>query len=93
MNSDDEIIKQARQRVGEKIGFLYHLIVYVTVNTLLLIVNLVTSPHSLWFYWVSLFWGIGLLIQGLNIFAFGNLLKGLENKMLENEIESIKKNK
>lgn len=43
-----------------KRGFLSHLASYVIVNVFLISINLLTSPGSLWFYWVILGWGIGL---------------------------------
>lgn len=55
-------------------GFFQHLIVFTVVNVVLLIINLVTSPGSLWFYWVTMFWGIGLAIQGFNALALDRRL-------------------
>lgn len=49
-----------------KKGFLAHLYVYVIVNVFLALVNHLTSPDQLWFYWVPLAWGIGLAFH----FAF-----------------------
>jgi hypothetical protein len=43
-----------------KRGFLAHLAAYIIVNVFLIIVNLLTSPTALWFYWVLIGWGIGL---------------------------------
>ncbi len=43
-----------------KKGFLAHLSAYVIINAFLTTVNLLISPETLWFYWVSLGWGIGL---------------------------------
>ena len=46
-----------------------HLTTYLGVNVMLVVINLVTSPGNLWFFWVSIFWGCGLLIHGLNVFG------------------------
>ncbi|MCX8175854.1 MAG: 2TM domain-containing protein, partial [Candidatus Bathyarchaeota archaeon] len=43
-----------------KKDFLSHLTAYVIVNVFLIFVNLLTSPSTLWFYWLILGWGIGL---------------------------------
>lgn len=40
--------------------FLSHLAAYVIVNVFLVVVNLLTSPGTIWFYWVLVGWGIGL---------------------------------
>jgi hypothetical protein len=50
----------AINRILQNPGFRLHLIIYVAVNVLLLVVNLLTSPDKLWFYWPLLGWGIGL---------------------------------
>ncbi len=47
----DEKYEKAKKRVEEIKGFYTHLIVYVCVNIVLVIINLVTSPGALWFYW------------------------------------------
>ncbi|MFQ5626365.1 MAG: 2TM domain-containing protein, partial [Methyloligellaceae bacterium] len=40
-------------------GVALHLFVYLSVNALLIGVNLTTSPESLWFIWPLLGWGLG----------------------------------
>jgi len=44
--------------------------VYVIVNVVSVIINLVTSPGVLWFYWPILGWGIGLFFHGMSVFVF-----------------------
>src|SRR5262245_55870092 len=48
---------QEMKRVKELKRFYGHCAVYVIVNAFLLIINLLTSPHTLWFYWPLLGWG------------------------------------
>lgn len=55
-----EIIKQEEKR-----GFIIHLIVYVLINIMLLVINLLYSPQELWFFYPLLGWGIGLAIHYL----------------------------
>ncbi|KUK03917.1 MAG: hypothetical protein PWR26_1435 [Methanosarcinales archaeon] len=47
-------------------GFLAHLAVYVLVNTILILVNLLYSPHVMWFFYPLLGWGIGITAHYLN---------------------------
>lgn len=54
--------QRARRRVEAKIGFYIHLAVYVGVNILLIIINLLTSPHSK----PSLRWSFPVLICTLS---------------------------
>jgi hypothetical protein len=42
---------------------------YIVFNSVLLVINLVTSPDHLWFYWPLFGWGIGVIIHGLRVFA------------------------
>jgi len=66
----DEKYEKAKKRVEEIKGFYSHLIVYLCVNVALLIINLVTSSGTLWFYWPLLGWGIGLFFHGMGVFVF-----------------------
>ena len=67
---DEEKYKRAKKRVEEIRGFYEHLFSYVGVNVVLITINLVTSPSDLWFYWVTVFWGIGLFWHAMGVFAF-----------------------
>ena len=60
---------------------------------MLLIINLVTSPDKLWFYWVAIFWGIGILFNAANIFLRkGNFLgKEWEEKKIKKILDQEKK--
>ncbi len=63
--------ERAVKRVKELKGFYGNLISYCIVIPFLVILNLMTSPRQLWFYWPMLGWGIGLLAHGMNVFAIG----------------------
>lgn len=60
----------AKKRVEEIKGFYGNLVSYIVVNIGLMVVNLLTSPHYLWFFWPMLGWGIGVLFHGLKVFNF-----------------------
>ena len=63
--------EKAVKRVKEIKGFYGNLISYCIIIPFLVILNLMTSPRELWFYWPMLGWGIGLLAHGMNVFAIG----------------------
>ena len=65
----DELRKRAKKRVDAKLGFRKHLQTYVFVNVLLAIINLVTSPHTLWFLWVVAGWGIAIAFQWWSVYG------------------------
>ena len=56
-----EIIKEEERRT-----FLIHFIVYIFVNAMLIIINLIYSPRVAWFFYPLIGWGIGLAIHYLN---------------------------
>ncbi len=56
----------------EDIGFKIHFAVYVLVNLLLIVINLLTTPDELWFYWPLLGWGIGIIAHGAAVYYTAN---------------------
>jgi hypothetical protein len=85
---DQQAYEKARKRVEAKIAFYIHLTVYVGVNILLVIINLITSPQYLWFKWPLLGWGIGLFFHGLSTFVFVSGKFGrIKERMIEEEIK------
>lgn len=64
-----ERYEQARKRVRQLRGFYTSLTSFIAVNLLLFLINLFTSPGHWWFFWVALWWGIGLLWQAWSVFA------------------------
>jgi hypothetical protein len=50
-----------------KIGFGYHLTAYLAINSVLLWINVDTSPQNLWVKWPILGWGIGLAFHVLSV--------------------------
>ena len=71
---NDEAYMRARKRVKELKDFYTHVIVYIAVNIVLLVINLISSPDALWFYWATIFWGIGLGFHGLSVLLSGSFL-------------------
>ena len=63
--------EQAREQVVKIRQFYTHLTVYLLVNVGLLVVNLLDSPGTLWFYWPLLGWGIGVAAHAVSVFGAG----------------------
>ena len=89
--SEEDLYKKAERRADEKIGFYKHLISFAGVNIFMIVINALTSPGDWWFYWVTIFWGIALLIHFLRIFVLTGKLEDNRDKMIENEMEKMKK--
>jgi 2TM domain-containing protein len=51
-------------------GFYVHAAVYVLVNILLIVINLVFVPQFLWFFFPFIGWGIGLVMHYLFAIRF-----------------------
>ena len=63
-----------------------HLAVYIAVSILLIIINLNTSPHYLWFKWPLIGWGIGVCFHGLGVFIFSEG-SAIKEQMIEKEMK------
>ncbi len=60
--------QRARAEAKRMREFMTHLGTFVAVGLFFLILNLVTDPHSLWFFWPMLPWAVGLVIHGWKVF-------------------------
>jgi hypothetical protein len=71
----DERYELAYKRVKKIKGFYIHLMVYILVNTYLIVSSYAHTQHSEndFFNWetfsTALFWGIGLVAHGLSVFG------------------------
>lgn len=69
--NDEERYYQAHKRVEEIKGFYVHLAVYILCNPIVIVVNIMTSPEFLYFWFCLLGWGIAVALHGLTVFSFG----------------------
>jgi len=84
----NDIESRARRRVGMKLGFYTHALVYVLVNVGLFAISSVSGRGN-WHVWPLLGWGLGLAIHGLVTFI-GLSGEGVRERMLEHEIERLR---
>ncbi|MFD1602657.1 2TM domain-containing protein [Flavobacterium artemisiae] len=61
---------EAQKKVEEIKKFYQHLTVYVLTNPIVIVVNLTTSPHYLWFLYCLFGWGIAIVMHGLKAFDY-----------------------
>ncbi|MDQ2734981.1 MAG: 2TM domain-containing protein [Pseudomonadota bacterium] len=88
--SDDERLleRRARRRVGTKMGFYIHALVFVLVNLGLFAINSYTGGER-WAIFPLLGWGLGLAIHG--IVTFVSLQgDGLRSRMLQSEMDRLR---
>jgi hypothetical protein len=90
---DQENYHRAKKRVEAKLVFYAHAAVYVVVNLLLIIINLTTSTHYLWFKWPIIGWGIALGFHALRTYVFFEITS-FKERMIQKELEKerLKKN-
>ena len=85
----DKSYERAQKRVKEIKSFYGNLISYCIVIPFLIIVNLMTSPDDIWFYFPMLGWGIGVIAHGMSVFAIG---KSWEEKKIREILEKQNRN-
>ncbi len=76
--------EQAIKRIKEKNDFKIHLVVYLTVNAMLVVIWAFTGAHFFWPIFVMAFWGIGVVINGYTAYR--------GNRYTEDQIEREMKN-
>ncbi|WP_419869368.1 2TM domain-containing protein [Chryseobacterium sp. CT-SW4] len=82
---EDASYAKAKKRMKEIKSFYANLISYCVIIPFLVILNLITSPKNLWFYWPMLGWGMGLISHGLSVFTIGKNWEEKKIKKLMNK--------
>ncbi len=74
--------KQARKQTKREKEFYAHLASYLVVNTMLIGINLFTSPGYLWFIWCILGWGAGIVSHAVDVFGLPGLGRNWEKQRM-----------
>jgi hypothetical protein len=61
--------RKARSKVLAKKGFYIHFGIFAIISLFLLIINLLTHPSDLWFYYPVVSWGVAVAVQYLVTFG------------------------
>ena len=88
-----EEIRRARKKVKKKKEFYRHLMSFVSVNMMLFVINLLTSPGHFWFLYPLMGWGIGLMFHYVEVFGipgFGMLDKDWEEREMDAELRKMR---
>lgn len=80
--------KRARRRVGMKIGFATHALVYILVNLGLAMINNLTGDYR-WNVFPLMGWGLGLAIHG-TVVLIALMGEGWRERMLQQEIDRLR---
>lgn len=68
---DQTVFDKAQKRMKEIKKFYSNLISYCIIIPFLVILNLTKNPDKIWFHYVMLGWGIGLVSHGIRVFVIG----------------------
>lgn len=93
-NFDKDKYNRAKKQVEEIKGFYIHLVVYIVINTFILInIYLHSDNFWKWPHFITLAgWGIGLLFHASKTFGFNVLFgKDWEERQIQKYIEKDKK--
>jgi hypothetical protein len=83
----DEKYIRAKKRVQNLKAFYIHLIVYILVNAMLLVINLISDADNWWFLYPLGGWGIGVIVHGISTFAFGIFGEKWEERKIKEYME------
>ncbi len=90
MAGENEKLKKAQEIAKDKVGFIKHLIIYITVMIVLAVINNLTYRGYQWWLWPALWWGVGVFINFLVVYVFrGGFLKRLEDDLIKKEIKKL----
>jgi uncharacterized oligopeptide transporter (OPT) family protein len=90
MAGENEKLKKAQEIAKDKVGFIKHLIIYITVMIVLAVINNLTYREYQWWVWPALWWGVGVFINFLVVYVFrGGFLKRLEDDLIKKEIKKL----
>ena len=71
MMTDQERYTRAQKRVRALRSFYGGVVFFVVLNVFLLIINLITDPSNLWFYWPLLGSALIVTMSAISTFGFG----------------------
>ncbi|MFC2142939.1 2TM domain-containing protein [Candidatus Aenigmatarchaeota archaeon] len=60
--------RELRRMAKERVDFKSHLGAYIIINVMLFFINIILTRGALWFYWVTVFWGVGLAFHYVNTY-------------------------
>ncbi|HAR63556.1 MAG: histidine kinase [Candidatus Margulisiibacteriota bacterium] len=93
MDTSEEY-KEAQARVRQLREFYSHMATYIVVNLGLFLINIITAPHDIWFYWVVIGWGIGLISHAFRVFGISGIFgPEWEEKKIKELMEKDKQKK
>jgi hypothetical protein len=89
--SPEEIERLAHKRAGAKLGWYFHLVVYILVNAFMLALTYFgMGSRRPWSMYPMLGWGLGLALHGASVFLIGKG-SGFREKLVQQERERLQR--
>jgi len=90
LSEEQRLRREARHRAHQRMGFLYHLSVFIPVMLLILAIDILT-PNDGWFIqWVAGIWGGILAVHFLFAFVLDDLLgPAMERRLTEGQLRRL----
>lgn len=76
---------EVRERARAKYGFYKHLAVFLVINLMLFVINMVTSPGTWWSVWPLIGWGVAIVIHAARVFVFDAGEEEIVDRLVERE--------
>ena len=75
-----------RRMAKERVKFKDHFYAYILINFFFLVLNIVASPQTWWFWWLTLIWGFFVLMHWYKTYITDDIaLEEAEYKKLKEE--------
>jgi hypothetical protein len=88
--SEQELYREAKERVEAKKGFYIHFTIFALVSIMLYIIWRVTWTGYPWYIWPIFGWGIGIAAHFLAVFVFPTQ-SSWEKRAIEREVERLRR--
>ncbi len=94
IDSEEQKYSRAKKKVENLKGFYSNLLAYCLVIPFLIFINLMTSPHHLWFWYPMVGWGIGIVFHAVGVFNKTSFLgRNWEEQKIQEFMEEDERNK
>lgn len=88
--SPEDIERLAHKRAGAKLGWYFHLAVYILVNSFMFALGYFGLRSRPWSMYPVLGWGLGLALHGASVFLIGKG-GGLREKLVQQERDRLQR--
>jgi 2TM domain len=79
--------EQARTRAKKLVKFYYNVFIFVIINIFLYVLDFYPDSKINWAYWVTFGWGLGVLIEGFNVYFGSNLEDKIAKDLMDKNQE------